>query len=337
MVSMTEVKGSMAQGRSAPGHDHDEKEHEKSEPLAASGDLVRRARSDEHQRQAPQGRSEPRADRASAEFETAHDVMHAAEKVRDAGVQAGDVHTPFPVHGMDRAMGLDDSRMGWIVICSAVTGLTGAFVMMHWMNGIDYPLVVGDKPAGAVLSGADIPGTMPSMVPILFELTILLSAFGAVFGMLFLNRLPQHHHPVFESDRFRAASDDKFFVSIEADDPKFDVDKTRSLLESTHASHVEVIEEDAVESRAASLPRWLSAVLVVAAVAGCRGQTSEDPPILPERNMYDSERYNPESYSTFFADHRTMRTPVEGTVRAGSTTRTTRRRRPDFFPTSPAT
>jgi hypothetical protein len=172
-----------------------------------------------------------------AEFDTARDVMHAAEKVRDAGYVHWDTHTPFPVHGMDRAMGLSDSRLGWIVIACAVTGLTGAFVMMHWMNGVDYPLIVGDKPAGA-------PGTLPSMVPIMFELTILLSAFGAVFGMLFLNRLPRHNHPVFESDRFRAASDDKFFISIEAEDPKFDVDKTRDLLEKARASHVEIVEED---------------------------------------------------------------------------------------------
>ena len=172
-----------------------------------------------------------------AEFDTAHDVLHAAEKVRDAGYQQWDAHTPFPVHGMDRAMGLGDSRMGWIVIVCAVTGLTGAFVMMHWMNGIDYLLDVGDKPGGA-------PGTVPSMVPILFELTVLLSAFGAVFGMLALNGLPRHHHPVFESERFRQATDDKFFISIEAGDPKFDVDRTRTLLESAHASTVEIIEED---------------------------------------------------------------------------------------------
>jgi hypothetical protein len=82
------------------------------------------------------------------------------------------------------------------------------------------------------------------MVPILFELTILLSAFGAVFGMFGLNQLPRHHHPVFESDRFRAATDDRFFISIEAGDPKFDVEAARALLEGAHATHVEVIEEE---------------------------------------------------------------------------------------------
>jgi hypothetical protein len=173
-----------------------------------------------------------------AEFKSTHAVLHAAEKVRDAGYVRWDTHTPFPVHGMDGAMGLRDSRVGWIVIVFALTGLTGAFVMMHWMNGVDYPLVVGDKPPGA-------PGALPSMVPVLFELTILLSAFGALLGMLHLNRLPRHHHPVFESERFRLASDDRFFLSIEAEDPKFDLDETRALLAAAHAAHVEVIEEDA--------------------------------------------------------------------------------------------
>jgi Protein of unknown function (DUF3341) len=172
-----------------------------------------------------------------AEFESAHDVLHAAEKVRDAGYSHWDAHTPFPVHGMDRAMGLGDSKVGWIVITMALTGLGTAFVMMHWMNGVDYPLVVGDKPGGA-------PGTLPSMVPIMFELTVLLSAFGAVLGMFHLNRLPRHHHALFESERFRLASDDRFFISIEADDPKFDIDRTRALLVGAHATHVEVIEDE---------------------------------------------------------------------------------------------
>lgn len=172
-----------------------------------------------------------------AEFTSTHDVLHAAEAVHKAGYVRWDAHTPFPVHGMDRAMGLRDSRLGWIVIAFALAGLTGAFVMMHWMNGVDYPTIVGDKPAGA-------PGTLPSMVPIMFELTILFSAFGSVLGMFGLNRLPRHNHPVFASDRFRLASDDRFFISIEADDPKFDVQKTRAMLEEVHALNVEVIEED---------------------------------------------------------------------------------------------
>jgi hypothetical protein len=171
-----------------------------------------------------------------AEFDTTHDIVHAAEKVRDAGYKNWDCHTPFPIHGMEKAMGMGDSRLGWIVIAMALTGLGTAFIMMHWMNGIDYPMVVDGKPPGA-------PGTLPSMVPVCFELTILFSAFGSVFGMLGLNKLPRHNHPVFESDRFKAASDDKYFISIEAEDPKFDVAKVRALFESAHATSVEVLEE----------------------------------------------------------------------------------------------
>jgi hypothetical protein len=172
-----------------------------------------------------------------AEFETTADALHAAEKVRDAGYSRWDTHTPFPIHGMDAAMGMKDSRLGWIVIICALTGLTGAFTMMHWMNGVDYITVVCDKPPGA-------PQTIPSMVPIMFELTILLSAFGAVFGMFGLNQLPRHNHPVFASERFRKASMDRYFISIEAEDPKFDVKATKAFLEGIHSSHVEVVEEE---------------------------------------------------------------------------------------------
>jgi hypothetical protein len=168
-----------------------------------------------------------------AEFETADEIIGAAERVRDAGYEKWDVHTPYPVHGMDSAMGLPDSRLGWIVLLAGLTGLSLAVLMMQWMNGYDYPLVIGGKP----------PDAFASMVPIMFELTVLLSAFGATFGMLGLNELPRHHHPVFYSQRFEAASNDRFFISIEGEDKKFDADKTRSFLEELKPSYVELVEE----------------------------------------------------------------------------------------------
>lgn len=171
-----------------------------------------------------------------AEFDTPGKVMHAAEKVRDAGFTRWDVHSPFPVHGMDKAMGMGDSKLGWIVAVMAATGFVSAFAMIYYMNVVDYPLIVGGKP----------PLALPSMAPVLFELTILFSAFGAVFGMFGLNKIPRHHHPVFYSQRFERASDDKFFVSIEVDDPKYDEKKTRALMEEAHATHVEVLEEEVV-------------------------------------------------------------------------------------------
>lgn len=169
-----------------------------------------------------------------AEFDTAKDVMHAAEKVRDAGYKNWDTHTPFPIHGMDRAMGLEQSKLGAIVFPAAMAGTTAGFFMMWWMNGIDYPLIVGGKPGFS----------LPSQIPIMFELTVLFSAFATVFGMLHLNKLPRHHHPIFNSERFAAVTDHKFFVSIEAEDPKFDLEKTKKLLEQCHATHIEVVYDD---------------------------------------------------------------------------------------------
>lgn len=171
-----------------------------------------------------------------AEYETPGACMHAAEALRDAGYKDFDTHTPFPVHGMDAAMGLSDSKLGLIVFPIGLLGTTLAVAMMHWMNNIDYPIIIGGKPASI--------SSLPSMVPIMFELTILLSAFATVFGMFHLNRLPRHHHPIFNSERFAGFSNDKFFVSVEATDPKFNLERTKKLLEGAHATHVEVIFDD---------------------------------------------------------------------------------------------
>ena len=171
-----------------------------------------------------------------AEFNTPGECLHAAEALRDAGYKDFDTHTPFPVHGMDAAMGMPDSKLGLIVFPIGLVGTIGAFAMMHWMNNIDYPIIIGGKPASIA--------SMPSMVPIMFELTVLLSAFATVFGMLGLNKLPRHHHPIFNSERFKEFSNDKFFVSVESTDPKWSVDKTRTLLEGLHPASIELVYDD---------------------------------------------------------------------------------------------
>jgi hypothetical protein len=169
-----------------------------------------------------------------AEFNSAGEVLHAAEKLRDAGYTQYDSHSPFPIHGMDAAMGLKDSKLGLIVFPVGLTGTTLAWLMMWWMNGVDYTLVIGGKP----------PYSLPSQVPIMFELTILLSAFATVFGMFGLNRLPRHHHPLFNSERFKTFSDDKFFISVESSDPKWHLEKTKKLLESCHPANIELVYDD---------------------------------------------------------------------------------------------
>ena len=168
-----------------------------------------------------------------AEFETPASVMHAAEKVRDAGFRSWDVFTPFPVHGMDKAMGLKNSKVGWFSFLGGVTGYTGGMLMIWWMNAVDYPIIIGGKPMFSPY------GAFPPC----YELTILLGSFGALLGMLFLNRLPRLHHPLLKHRRFALATHDRFFIVIETSDPKYSSTETRTLLESLGSGHIEWVEE----------------------------------------------------------------------------------------------
>ncbi len=168
-----------------------------------------------------------------AEFATTAAVLHAAEKVRDRGFTRWDVFTPFPVHGMDRAMGLRNSRVGWFSFLGGVTGYASGMLMIWWMNAIDYPLIVGGKPMFSPFAA----------FPPSYELTILFGAFGAVLGMFFLNRLPRLHHPLLKNRRFTSgATHDKFFVVIECDDPKYSEVEIRKLLEQSGSAHIELVE-----------------------------------------------------------------------------------------------
>ena len=170
-----------------------------------------------------------------AQYDTPNDLARAAIAVRDAGYDKWDCHTPYPMHGLDEAMGLKPTRIGIISFICGMVGVLTAVLMIQYANNWAYPIIVGGKP----------PGAFPSMVPIMFELGILLCGFGTLFALFHLARLPQHHHPIFESDRFESATDDKFFISIDVTGKDFDIDKARALLESTRAAHVEVVGEAA--------------------------------------------------------------------------------------------
>jgi len=169
-----------------------------------------------------------------AEFETAAEIKHAAQKVRDAGYQAWDVFTPFPIHGLDQAMGLRASRVGWFTFVGGVTGFCTGMLMIWWMNGLDYPIPVGGKPLFSPVYA----------FPVSYELTILLGAIGSLLGMLFTNRLPRWHNPIFSSERFLRATHDRFFILIERRDPRFSEAKTRQFLESAGSRHVEMVADD---------------------------------------------------------------------------------------------
>lgn len=169
-----------------------------------------------------------------AEFDNPAAAMHAAEQVRDAGYTRWDVYTPYPVHGMDRAMGLKNSRVGWFSFIGGVTGYTTGMVMIWWMNAVNYRVMIGGKPMFSPF------GAFPPS----YELTILLGAFGALFGMLFLNRLPRLHHPLLKNRRFTGgATHDKFMLVIETGDPRFNETAVRRMLEGAGSRHIELVEE----------------------------------------------------------------------------------------------
>lgn len=168
-----------------------------------------------------------------AEFITPADLIHAAERVRDAGFSRWDVFTPYPVRGMDRAMGLKSSRVGWFSFLGGVTGYATGMLMIWFMNSLDYPILVGGKPMFSPFSA----------FPPCFELTILFGAFGALLGMLVLNRLPRLHHPLLKHRRFVHASHDRFFLVIETSDPKYGEAEVRRLLDAAGNPRIDLVEE----------------------------------------------------------------------------------------------
>ncbi|MCA9692863.1 MAG: DUF3341 domain-containing protein [Myxococcales bacterium] len=168
-----------------------------------------------------------------AEYDSARGIYKACEKVRDAGYTCWDAHTPFPVHGLDGAMGLKNSPLPWIVFGMGMTGALFGITLQYWTSAVDYPLIIASKPLFSY----------QAFVPVTFELGILFSAFGAVFGMLGLNKLPTLYHALFKVPKFARATDDRFFISIEARDPNYDPGRTRKLLEGTGAVSVEEVED----------------------------------------------------------------------------------------------
>ncbi len=169
-----------------------------------------------------------------AEFSNPYELLKAAEKIRDAGYKKFDCHSPFPVHGLDAAMGLKPSKLGWFVAMGGATGAAVALLMQWWMSAVDYKIVTSGKPFFS----------FQAFVPITFELTILFSAFTVVFGMLLLNLLPRLNHPVFNSEQFKKVTDDSFFISLMADDPQFNSEKVKEFLESTGGKNVEELNAD---------------------------------------------------------------------------------------------
>jgi hypothetical protein len=176
--------------------------------------------------------TDPRIAGYLVEFEGPGDILAASERVRDAGYTRWDTHTPFPVHGLDRAMGLKPSILPWIVMGGGIFGCSFGLGLQWWTNAHNYKFLISGKPFWSV----------PANIPIVFELTVLFSALTAFGSALVLNGLPQLHHPVFTSERFRRATQDRFFLSIESGDPLFDEQRTQTFLRGLGGLSVERLE-----------------------------------------------------------------------------------------------
>jgi mono/diheme cytochrome c family protein len=249
-----------------------------------------------------------------AEYDTPQQIKEAARKVRDAGFKRWDTYTPFPVHGIDAAMGIKMTVLPWIVLGAGLTGLTTAILLQWYANAFDYAWITSGKPFWSV----------PANVPIMFELTVLFSGITTLVGMLMLNNLPLPSHPLDSIRRFARSTDDKFFLFIEAADAKFDDAKTRALLDGTHPVAVEDVPEDVKSSD--KLPTVLiygiiiltvAAAIPFALAAKARYSKSSSPRIHAIGDMDWQPKYKSQRSNPVFADQRAARLDPEGTVAVG--------------------
>jgi hypothetical protein len=169
------------------------------------------------------------------EFETPEQLLAAAKKARDAGYKHIDAFTPFPIEGLSQAIGFRWTAVPLITLIGGIGGGLTGFGLEYWCSAISYPINIAGRPLNS----------WPAFIPVTFELTVLGASIFAVVSMIALNKLPQPYHPVFNVERFAAgASTDKFFLLIEARDPKFDVASTARFLQDVAAKHVSEVKDE---------------------------------------------------------------------------------------------
>lgn len=251
-----------------------------------------------------------------AEFDTPGELLDACRKVRDAGYTEFDAYSPFPVHGIDEAMGIKRTILPLIVFGGGLTGLLGGVLLQWWMNAYNWPWNIAGKPAWSI----------PANVPIAFEATILFSVLTTFFGMWILNKLPQVWHPYFRSDRFNKVTDDAFILGIEAKDRRFDHAATTKLLQDAGAIAVEDVHLEG-DPRRKQMPKWITAFIVAstafalipfAIAAKARNSHSNQPHIHIFPDMDFQPKYKSDVAMDLFPDGRANRGEITGTVARGS-------------------
>jgi hypothetical protein len=168
-----------------------------------------------------------------AEFDDPNSLVAATRRAHAEGFRCMDAYSPFPIEELHDALGAHHTRLPLIVLIGGLAGCVGGYALQYWVSAMAYPLNVGGKPLHS----------WPAFVPVTFECTILVAALSAVLGMLALNGLPMPYHPVFNVPRFALASRNRFFLCIEASDPKFELESTRRFLETLSPREVATVAD----------------------------------------------------------------------------------------------
>ena len=249
-----------------------------------------------------------------AEYQSPDDLLAAAGEMHRSGYRKLDAHSPFPIHGMDQVLQIRPSVLPWIALVAGVIGGGSALFFQWWTNTIDYPYLVSGKPLFS----------LPANIPVTFEVTILLAAFATFFGMLTLNGLPRLHNPLLNNERFRRVTSDGFLLFVDARDQRYSEDTISDLRDKTAAIHIESIKAEEPNN---TLPRGfvLAGVIVASlallpplAIAKARTRTSDKPRLHNFFDMDFQQKFKSQTSSRLFADGRSMRPRVVGTIPRGS-------------------
>lgn len=243
-------------------------------------------------------------------FDTPDAITHAASKAASAGYKKYDVHTPYPVHGMDKAMKLPPSKLGYVALVFGLSGTLAAVLMTFWMSAIDYPIVIGGKPLFS----------FPAYVPVMFELTVLSASIATVLAMLFVFfKLPNNSHPLHGTEYMKKVSSDKYGISIQVDDPKFDEESVKAFLKEVHAKEIIPIywdNEEINHKHRIFEPKFVYFLIAVSIVTSGITYFSLNQLtfMLPFNWMSSQQKQSVQQKSLVYADGFGMRNPVEGTI-----------------------
>jgi cytochrome c553 len=245
-------------------------------------------------------------------FDSAQQLMDAIPSVKSKGTGRLEAYSPYPIHGIDKALDQRKSPLAGMVFIMGAIGAVAALALEMWTSGIDYPIITAGKPYFS----------WEAFVPIMFELTVLFACFTAGLGMLLLlNRLPFFRHPMLRSQAMPAITRDKFALAIEADGQELDADAAATTLREAGAHSIEVISES--ETPPLLSPQFLfrtfGAIVLACIVAGVTtySGTKLFPVSIPMRYMLNQPRLDPQQENSFFKDGFGMRMPVDGTVARG--------------------